>query len=518
MRRLIGGASLAVCVVGACAGPTEIEVSVTTDIDCARVTGVLVAVGTLGQLESKPASSTATSCIDGTIGALVVVPSGDRGAEVGIRVVMGLDGRSAEQCVDDGYQGSCVVARRAIRFIGHSKLRLPVRMEAACIDVPCDANSTCAASNCVAPSSCDGSTCTPPPPSHWSALPSAPEARDDPFYAWSGRALFVWGGGTNVGRSNTGFSFDPAANAWTPFGAPSATFPGRVSGVGVWSGQAFLIWGGIDGSTGFGDGARFDGSSWSPTSDPTQFPKLSAFAGRSSFAAVWADSVNKLLVWGGDNPARGQLSDGAAYDPVFDTWTPIAQSPLSVRSSPAAVWVGGRMVVYGGFCSGNGCDDAASYDPATDRWSAALHVTALGSRVPHLAVSDGQRAYFWGGSGCPTCDDDSTLVIIDPSATQLEIDSSSADPTPRRGAAGWWASGRLWMWGGARYSTPPSMTALGDGASFDPQTRTWTPMPSEGAPPARYDHAIVWTGREALVYGGVGTAGAQLADAARFGP
>ncbi len=77
----------------------------------------------------------------------------------------------------------------------------------------------------------------------------------------------------------------------------------------------------------------------------------------------------------------------------------------------------------------------------------------------------------------------------------------------------------MWIWGGARYSAMGNtMTALGDGASFDPSTLTWTPKPVQNAPTPRYDHVVAWTGREAIIYGGSGTDKAPLADVYRFGP
>ena len=90
-------------------------------------------------LKDKDLASVTTHCADGRIGALVVVPNGDNGAEVGIRVVSGLNGKSADACVSDSFRGGCIVARRALNFVPHASLRVPVVMRDACIDVPCDA-------------------------------------------------------------------------------------------------------------------------------------------------------------------------------------------------------------------------------------------------------------------------------------------------------------------------------------------------------------------------------------------
>jgi hypothetical protein len=76
--------------VASCRSPTEIKVVVTTDFDCADLKDVTVTVGTLGDaLESDPPASTSSSCSDGGVGTLVVVPSGSDHAEIGIKVVGG---------------------------------------------------------------------------------------------------------------------------------------------------------------------------------------------------------------------------------------------------------------------------------------------------------------------------------------------------------------------------------------------------------------------------------------------
>jgi hypothetical protein len=88
--------------------------------------------------------------LDGRVGMLVVVPSGDDGAEIGLRVVTGTKGKRSDECAPPDYKG-CIVARRAIRFLPHTKLTVPVTMRASCKDVPCGgaAFSTCVKGQCV---------------------------------------------------------------------------------------------------------------------------------------------------------------------------------------------------------------------------------------------------------------------------------------------------------------------------------------------------------------------------------
>jgi hypothetical protein len=55
----------------------------------------------------------------------------------------------------------------------------------------------------------------------------------------------------------------------------------------------------------------------------------------------------------------------------------------------------------------------------------------------------------------------------------------------------------LIVWGGFSILSP-----LGDGAVYHLSERRWRPMASAGAPSPRFSPAAVWTGREAIVYGG----------------
>jgi hypothetical protein len=57
------------------------------------------------------------------------------------------------------------------------------------------------------------------------------------------------------------------------------------------------------------------------------------------------------------------------------------------------------------------------------------------------------------------------------------------------------------IWGGDVGGAPP-VTATG--AAYDPKTRTWTPISTQGAPSPRHSHTAVWTGTKMLVWGGYG--------------
>jgi hypothetical protein len=82
---------------------------------------------------------------------------------------------------------------------------------------------------------------------------------------------------------------------------------------------------------------------------------------------------------------------------------------------------------------------------------------------------------------------------------------------PRSEYAAVWTGKEMIVWGG--YS---STTQYGDGAAYDPATRTWTQLAA--GPLVGQDLPVtVWTGRDMLIFGGSGTSGSS-SDGAAYDP
>jgi len=147
---IIGVGSLASAT--SCRSATEITLMIHTNVPCDQVEawhGVAVYVGkpeaeSVGQ---APTLVTKRCEGDGQIGSLVVVPSGANDDLIGVRVVAGI-GQSPEDCVTNGYQGGCIVARRALRFTPHLDLSLEVELSSKCEDIACDPRSSCFRGGC----------------------------------------------------------------------------------------------------------------------------------------------------------------------------------------------------------------------------------------------------------------------------------------------------------------------------------------------------------------------------------
>ena len=150
-------------VIESCRAPTNVIVTVTTDMSCSDFKGATVAVGQLLALESTPESTESTTCdASKRIGSVVLEPSADEDGAIAFRVVGGL-GRDVETCVPPDYGAGCIVARRALKYFPHDSLRVNLRLESSCAGIPCGTTETCVGGACypatIDPNACKGAGC-----------------------------------------------------------------------------------------------------------------------------------------------------------------------------------------------------------------------------------------------------------------------------------------------------------------------------------------------------------------------
>lgn len=367
---------------------------------------------------------------------------------------------------------------------------------------------------------------------------------------WTGTAMIVWGGvqeelgdafaGIPAGLLD-GASYDPTTDTWTKLpplpDAIRAAFSGAtIWGRAVWSGTEMIVWGGLK-STG-------DGLAYNPSTS-TWRKIATAPVARYHEALVWAGSVQRMIAWGGyqgtSNLSYNQATDARAfaYDPATDQWEALTASPAPARGEPVFAWNGAELVVFsGGRIARTGVitkpAPAMRFNPATKEWTSYAQFPLL----PDIGTGFGSGAamttegdlYSWGGARA--------LADFNPDDERFNRDQGASFGGTRLGAGGgwsvlprpettifnggrppltrqaaWFGGGRLWLWSGRSILR----TAIQSGASYDPATETWTTMPQQDAPPARYAATTVWTGTRAIVWGGT-AGGAGLKSGGVFVP
>ncbi len=177
-----------------------------------------------------------------------------------------------------------------------------------------------------------------PETDRWSPVSStnAPSTRESVGAVWTGSRVIVWGGGQRREPDDIalmplgdGALYDSETDAWEPMRAAKPLVSFRRS---FWTGNEMLVWAGTDD----GGGAAYD-----PTKDSWRPVSQDGAPARSN-VSVWTGS--HLLV----PPASLATTDGGVYDAAAGKWTVMAQSGLSPRAVPCAVWTGSEMILWGG--------------------------------------------------------------------------------------------------------------------------------------------------------------------------
>lgn len=231
---------------------------------------------------------------------------------------------------------------------------------------------------------------------------------------------------------------------------------------------------------------RFDGRRWT---------KETALPGGVLNATAAVVLGSRIFVIGGFSGTTNlPTAQVRVYDLASRRWTRAAPLP-SPRGGHAAVVLGGRIHVLGGGNDVSTLADHSVYDPATDSWTEAAPLPR--SEGSPAAVVLGGRIYAIGGrSGF---DDYGDTYVYDPPSDRW----SRGPPIPPRGTAGaavW--RGSIYVFGGESQKTS---SVLADVFRLAPGASRWQRIGR--MPTARnYARAVVYRGR-IFVVGGSTVAG-----------
>ena len=177
--------------------------------------------------------------------------------------------------------------------------------------------------------------------------------------------------------------------------------------------------------------------------------------------------------------------------------------PLEVRSGEVSVWTGRQLIVWGGASFGSpssGFADGARYDTKTGRWR-RIAVSPLKARFYASAVWTGREMIVWGGSAPGTASAPfADGAAYNPTTNRWRV-LPAAPLDPRFRAVAVWTGTEALIWGGSTGSDLPQNATLLSGAAYDPKTRSWRPI---ATPPFdRTDQPThgVWTGGEMIIWG-----------------
>jgi N-acetylneuraminic acid mutarotase len=238
----------------------------------------------------------------------------------------------------------------------------------------------------------------------WRSLSStgAPSPRLRHTAVWTGTEMIIWGGQFNVGGQNfqllnTGARYNPATDTWLPVSLTGAPTP-RNGHYSIWTGSEMIIW----------DRNKSDNALYNPVSNTWRpISTVAAPPLEVGYSPVWAG--RKMIVWSSATSNAGYI-----YDPEANTWSAMstAGAPIA-RNIPSAVWTGSEMIVFGGaefVLTGNPFgglffvivphNHGGIYNPVTNTWRPMAAAPAACSS--HAAVWTGTEMIVIGeqaGSG-----------------------------------------------------------------------------------------------------------------------
>ncbi len=345
LRCVLGSVGAGLVALG-CREPTQITIALRTDVPCDRLEGVGIVVGPPDSDEAGSLTTESHRCSpSGRLGSLVAVPSGARGAEVSIRVVGAVGGPLAE-CSRAPYAAHCIVARRSLRYVPHTPLRVPIDLRSSCVGVVCDPSSTCVHGVCR-PAALDADSCGGDGCDEDALQP----ARDSGFTTGSQSCL---SGVTVAGRRRTGYAVMSEIIAPTQIGGEFLSpTEGNVAIVGFDEGLA-TRWSTLLAREGWATPGKL------ATDDDGDFYACAVLSGRGLGRTGHEDGVLVARLDGNGDPRWATVLSASSA-----ACTAVATRP------DGSVLVGGHfqgsLVVAG--------TEHLSIGPAEDGWVAALDAT-----------------------------------------------------------------------------------------------------------------------------------------------
>jgi hypothetical protein len=209
---------------------------------------------------------------------------------------------------------------------------------------------------------------------------------------WTGRELIVWGGSGQPSTAlGQGAAYDPARNHWRTIAL--GPLSSRENPMITWTGQEMIVWGGLTSST-----DRLEGAAYNPATDTWRIMPRSGLPTLELAATAWTG--HEMIVYG-TPPAGGTLA-GGAYNPTTNRWRNLlpAGQP-GARDLPAWTWTGRQLIVWGGLQYIHGrqtVSDGAAYNPTDDQWT-PLPFPPIAARHSALMAWTGQLAIILGGYG-----------------------------------------------------------------------------------------------------------------------
>ncbi len=193
-----------------------------------------------------------------------------------------------------------------------------------------------------------------------------------------------------------------------------------------------------------------------------------------------------------------QLNQSQASPNEYTWFYPpsVVNAPMSLGEH-TAVYTNEKMLVWGGYNTDAAVylKDGKIYDPALDLWT-TMPLSPLLERSLHTAQWTGNEMIIWGGINEDNTFGDGAKYNLQ-SNTWSPVSTVNA-PSSRFNFTSVWTGTEMIVFGGRL----AGVLHRSDNKKYNPSTNSWTNISNLNAPAPRINHTAVWTGNKMIVFGG----------------
>jgi N-acetylneuraminic acid mutarotase len=157
------------------------------------------------------------------------------------------------------------------------------------------------------------------------------------------------------------------------------------------------------------------------------------------------------------------LTAAESYNPVTDSWTPLATSPIATEAHGSSL--NGMLYVAGGNASGFCTSAVQMYNPATNSWVLAPSMPT--PRCHSCAAAVNGMLYVFGGTNTSGNVDYNVVEAFNPATSSWT--AKAPMPTGRSNADATVVDGLIYVVGGSAAGS-----LLGNVEAYDPASNTWS--------------------------------------------
>ncbi|MBN2384525.1 IPT/TIG domain-containing protein [bacterium] len=321
---------------------------------------------------------------------------------------------------------------------------------------------------------------------------------------WTGSEMLIWGGCLRSSFDLPGAKYDPAEDNWSELAKTGAPIVSARHSA-IWTGSDMIVWGGYSYEL---DDCHNEGGLYNPLTDEWLLSDTgNAPEKRDNHTGIWTGE--KMIIWAGSPTRTSYLNTGGQYIPSTDSWsaTSVLDAP-SERCLHTAIWAENtepayaRMIIWGGgpFTGNNG----GSYDPVLDTWFPLATANQPTRTLYHTAVWTGEEMLIWGGTD--GSQEYNQGGRYDPFGDAWTLMSTENAPSGRDSHSAVWTGTEMIVWGGTisgGEKAGPARSEMVEGGRYSLSSDSWAMVPTLDAPQIRHDHSGLWTGQAMLIYGGI---------------